>query len=203
MISCASCWFLQDDDLSSAITVLQDVADATCTQEPFSPSHPTSQLALTTSPVSTITVSTDILDDYSSEWASVHQAHAEPEDSPQIAGERLGADGKIEHCCDEDRPGPGPEIEIMAEPGSFVTIGYFIETVHPWLRGLESRLRAAKGVVYCVPLEPDIPMFVWPNNGNQLRIGSGKQTKINPAYNWTNLAKMAGNMQRKRHAADT
>lgn len=193
-------WFLQDDDPSSAITVLQDAADATSTQEPYSPNHPISRLALTTSPVSAITVSIDILDDYSVEWTFVHQVHAEPEDSPENTGERFDADGKIEHCCDEDRPGTGPEIEIMAAPGSFVTIGQFVETVHPWLRELESLLRAAKGVIYCVPLEPDVPMFVWPNNVSQLRIGSGKQMKVSLAYNWANLAKMAASMQRKRDA---
>jgi hypothetical protein len=194
-------WFLRSDDLASSITVLEDPKDPDSTQTPYSSTHPISQCALTNPPVSAITVSTDRLDDYTQNWTYVHNIHAEPEDSPHHEGERYDAEGVIEYCCEQDRPGPGPRVEVKAAPGDFVTIGKFIEVVHPWLRGLDDQLRAAQGVVSCWPLDPAIEMYVWPRLG-QLGIltGEGKTPK-NWVYQWKMLAKLAVNAQRRNDEA--
>lgn len=195
-------WFLQTDDLNNSITVLRDATDAVSTQEPYSPAHPVSQASLTTPPISSVTVSIEILNDYSAEWIGVHREHAEPEDSPDHSGERFDAEGIIEHCCDQDRPGSGPRVEITAEPGRFVTIGQFVEIVHPWLRSLDGQLRAAKGVQNSWPLNADVPLCVWPSTPSPLRIaGRDGQTAENWAYEWTLLARTAATTQRLRHGA--
>jgi hypothetical protein len=193
-------WFLRSDDPASSIIVLQDPKNPNSAQTPYSPTHPVSQCALTNPPISAITISTDVLDDYSSDWIDAHR-HAEPEDSPDHDGERFDEYGYVEHCCQQDRPGPGPQIEIIAAPGEFVTIGRFIEVVHPWLRGLDDTLRAAHGVVCCWPLDPAIEMYVWPGIG-QLGIHSGESmSPENWIYEWEMLAEMASNLQRRNDEA--
>ena len=188
-------WFLsKDDPPSSAIAVVQDATDENSTQEPYSPTHPITQLSLTTPPVSAITVSMDVLNEYAKEWVSVHREHADPEDDcPDHDGARFDAEGEVEYCCNQARPGPGPQIEVVAlEPGRFVTIGDFVETVHPWLRSLDGQLRAAAGVVSCWPLDPAVPICVWPTNASPLHIyGHGGMTPDNWAYEWKLLAKTA------------
>lgn len=87
--------------------------------------------------------------------------HAEPEDSPDHENERVDADGRVEHCCNQDRPRPVPCVKVVAD-SEFVTIGRFIETVHPWLRSLDDQLRAAQGVCICSPLESAVDMYVQP-----------------------------------------
>jgi hypothetical protein len=194
-------WFLRSDDLASSISVLEDPKDPNSAQTPYSSTHPVSQCALTNPPVSAITVSTDVLDDYSVDWTYTHNMHAEPEDSPDHDGERFDEEGRVEHCCQQDRPGPGPQIEVIAAPGEFVTIGLFIEVVHPWLRGLDDALRAGQGVVSCWPLDPAIEMYVWPRLG-QLGIltGEGKKSS-NWVYQWESLAKLAMHTQRRNDDA--
>lgn len=195
-------WSLKSDDQQSSITVLQDATDANSTQEPYSPAHPVAQASLTTPPISSIAVSVEILNDYRAEWIGVHREHAEPEDSPDHSGERYDAEGVIEYCCEQDRPGTGPRVEITAEPGHFVTIGRFIEIVHPWLRSLDGQLRAAKGVQNSWPLNADIPLCVWTSTLSPLRIaGRDGQTAENWAYEWTLLARTAATTQRLRHEA--
>jgi hypothetical protein len=195
-------WFLRSDDLASSISVLEDPKDPNSTQTPYSPTHPVAQCALTNPPVSAITVSTDVLDDYSTDWTYTHNMHAEPEE-PDCDGSipRFDEEGRVEHCCQQDRPGPGPQIEVIAAPGEFVTIGRFIEVVHPWLRGLDDTLRAGQGVVSCWPLDSAIEMYVWPRLG-QLHIDTGEgKTPKNWIYEWEMLAKMATNLQRRNDDA--
>lgn len=189
-------WFLSKDDPPSAIAVVQDATDENSTQESYSPTHPISQLSLTTPLVSAITVSMDVLDEYAGEWVSVHSEHADPEDDcPDHDGARFDAEGEVDYCCNQDRPGPGPQIGVVAkQPGHFVTIGDYVETVHPWLRSLDSQLRAAAGVVSCWPLDPAVPICVWPTSASPLRVhGYEGMTPDNWAYQWKLLAKTARN----------
>ncbi|KAM0716234.1 hypothetical protein Q7P37_007679 [Cladosporium fusiforme] len=195
-------WFLQNDNPCSAITIIQDPSVASSAQGPYSPAHPISQLPLTTTPVSAITVSVGILDEYANKWISVHREHAEPEDSPDHDGERFDVEGRVEYCCHQERPGPGPRVEVVAEPGHFVTIGQFVGIVHPWLRGLDNQLRAAKGVQSCWPLDPAVDMYVWPTSWSPLRVsGREGQTAQNRAYEWAQLARTAASTLRLRNEA--
>lgn len=191
-------WSLKGDDLYSSIAILYHATDANSPKEPYSPSHPISQSALTSPPVSAITVSIEILNDYAADWIGVHREHAEPEDSPDHDGERFDTEGIVEHCCGQDRPCPGPRIQIVAD--DFVSIGQFVEVVHPWLRGLDGQLRAAKGVQTCWPLDPAVDMYVWPSGPSPLRIaGREGQTAENWEYEWALLARTAAVTRRLRH----
>lgn len=184
-------WSLKSDSLRASIAILQDASDANSPSEPYSPAHPVSQTALTSPPVSALTVSIEILDDYATKWIEVHREHAEPDESPDHSGERFDAQGIIEHCCGQDRPGPGPCLEVIAD--RLVTIGQFVEAV-----------RAAKGVRNCWPLAPVVDMYVWPSSLNPLRIaGREEQTTKNWAYEWAVLAKTAAITQRLRDEAVT
>jgi hypothetical protein len=195
-------WFLEKDDLSSAIAVIQDVTDENSTQEPYSPTHPISQLSLTTPLVSAITVSMNVLDEYAREWAWVHREHADSEGCLDHEGARFDAEGEVEYCCNQDKPGPGPQIEVVTEPGYFVIIGKFVETVHPWLRSLDDQLRAVGGVVSCWPLDPAIPICVWPTNPSPLRVhGHEGMTPDNWVYHWKLLANTARKALQVRNEA--
>lgn len=195
-------WSLKSDSLRNSIAILQDATDANSPSEPYSPAHPVSQSALTSPPVSALIVSIEILDDYATRWVEVHCEHAEPDDSPDHSDERFDAQGIIEHCCGQDRPGPGPQLEVVTD--GLVTIGQFVEAVHPWLRGLDSQLRAAKGVRNCWPLDPVVDMYVWPSSPSPLRIaGREGQTTENWAYEWALLARTAATTRRLRDEAVT
>ena len=194
-------WFLSDHDppssaIATNITIIRDATDSDSPQEPYSPTHPISNLPLTSPPVSSITVSLEILDEYAQEWISVHREHADPEEDdccPDHDAARFDAEGTVEYCCNQDKPGPGPQIEVVAEqPGAFVTIGNFVKVVHPWLRSLDGQLRAAKGVVSCWPLDSAVPICVWPTSTSPLRIhGHEGMRPDNWAYDWDLLAKTA------------
>jgi hypothetical protein len=124
----------------------------------------------------------------------VHEVRAEPEDSPETSGERFDTNGWVDRCCDQDRPGPGPQIKVVAELGSLVTIGQFIKAVHLWLRCLESHLRHAEGVVCCWLLELNIPMFVWSTDISVLTMSSGKQM-IRSGRTWLRLQPKTSQLQ--------
>jgi hypothetical protein len=156
-------WSLTSDDPYDCISILQDAKDALSPQESYSIEHPINQQPATHPPVSSITISVDMLDQYESDWIDAHQPHADPEDFEDQSGlmcPRFDSDGCVNRCCGQDRPGPGPRLQLVAKDGEFVSIGYYVNTVHVWLRGMDSLLRAAEGVVSCWPLEPEYHMIV-------------------------------------------
>lgn len=121
--------------------------------------------------------------------------HAEPEDSPGHEIERFDAEGRVEHCCDQDRPGPGPRIEFVADSG-FVTIGRFIEVEHSWLWILDDQLRAAQGVCICSPLDSAVDMYVRPGVLSPIEICGGEaKRKENLDDEWAQLAEMIFKME--------
>lgn len=184
-------WYLQSDDLSDAVKILQDARDVDSTQEPYSTKHPICKSAVTWPPVSSVTVSIGVLDDYEGSWVESHAPHADPGEEEYEA--RFDGEGRVNYCCGQDRPGAGPKVKVVAnEPEGFVTIGQFIETVHPWLRELDGQIRAAKGVVSCWPLDPDVVLFVRPTRISPLWIlDTEAWTSENWAYQWKGLAGIA------------
>lgn len=195
-------WFIKKDtSLYNSITVIQDVFDSQSAQEPYSASHPISRAALTDPPVSAITVSVDTLDDYSPDWDYWHSEHAGPEGNH---GEIFDAEGELEHCCGQDLPGPGPTLDIVAEPGAFVTIGQLIETVHPWLQRLDSQLRWALNIYGGEPLDSAVDLFVRPGRLTPLCVQkAGGRKPENWADDWAQAARGARNAQRIREQAKT
>lgn len=135
-------WTLGSDSLYSSITILKDATNANSPQEPYSPTHPVSQSALTSPPVSALIVSIEILDDYATKWIEVHREHAEPEDSPDHNDELFDAEGILEHCCGQDRPGPGLRLEIVAD--DLVTIGQCASMAARARQPVTSRQRRAE-----------------------------------------------------------
>ena len=53
-----------------------------------------------------------------------------------------------------------------------MTIGEFIDVVHPWVRSLDAALRAAMGVYASCPHEPDVGLCVCPASltGGRVRV---------------------------------
>lgn len=184
-------WYLSSAALSASIQILQDATNAASPQQPYTSTHPIRKAALTKPPVSSIKVSIEVLDDYPSAWTAAHQPHAEPDDEENKA--LFDAEGRVHYCCDQHRPRSGPQLEISAGPEEFVTIGQFVEIVHPWLRELEGQIRAAKGVVNCWPLDSSVEMFVRPTVVSPLWIMDGEGwTSENWAYTWGQVAGVAG-----------
>jgi hypothetical protein len=187
-------WFIKKDTyLQDSITVIKDVTDSESAQEPYSSSHPISQAALTYPPVSTVTISVDTLDEYSPNWDYEHSKHAMPEGSPYSTGARFDDEGELEHCCGQDLPDPGPTLKIVAEPGAFVTIGQFIETVHLWLQELDGQLRWALNLYGDgEPLDSAVDLYIWPGPLTPLRVlKAGGRKPENFAHDWAQIARMA------------
>jgi hypothetical protein len=156
-------WSLTSNNPNECISILQDAKDARFPQEPYLVDHPINQQPATHPPVSSITISIDMLDQYESDWIDAHKPHADPEDfefqnDPMCP--KLDSDDCVNRCCGQDRSGPGPRLELIATGGEFISIGYYVNTVHAWLRGIDSLLRAAEGVVSCWPLGPEYHMIV-------------------------------------------
>lgn len=183
-------WYLSNDAPSASIQILQDATNASSPQQSYTSTHPICKSALTEPPVSSIKVSVEVLNDYPSNWISAHQPHASPDDDENKA--LFDAEGRVSYCCNQHRPSAGPAIEISAPPGEFVTIGLFIDLVHPWLRELDSQIRAAKGVVKCWPLDGGMEMFVRPTVVSPLWVMDGEGwTGENWAYTWRQVAGIA------------
>lgn len=138
--------------------VLQDATNPESTQEPYQQSdyttHPISASALTDPPISCIIVSIHALNEYEDDWLDSHEPHAD-------TGLGHYRNEELIDCCGENRPGPGPTLLVQVPPASFLTIGRFIEVVHPWMSSLEGQIRAARGVHRGRPLPAEVEMFVW------------------------------------------
>lgn len=172
-------WILRSDEMSNSIFILNDPTDSASGEEPYTPTHPICDTALTCPPVSSIIVSVESLDQYTSDWLEWHnEYHFDDQDGSP----RFDAQGRIERCCGEDRPGPGPQLEIVAEEGHFVTVGQFVNTLHPWLWSLDGQLRAAAGVVNTWPLDPahDFIVRAW---SSPIRVADTKSWK-SENYTW-------------------
>jgi hypothetical protein len=166
-------WHLQSPNPTSSITVLQDALDANSLQESYSPVHPIAQAPLTNPPVLSITISVESLDEQAAKWTWVHSQHAADSPDNHTQGSRFDAQGILQHCCGEARPAPSPMLQVVAsQPGRFVTIGDFIDVVHPWLRGLDAALRTAMGVYASCPLDKSVGLWVCPTSlvGGRLRV---------------------------------
>ncbi|KAK6002720.1 hypothetical protein QM012_001470 [Aureobasidium pullulans] len=161
-------WFLRSDETSQSIFILDDPTDLDSSEEPYSSTHLICGTALTCPAVSSIIVSVDSLDEYANDWIEAHEPHASPD--------QFDEQGRVQRCCGEDRPGPGPRLEIVAEGGSFVTVGQFVDTVHSWLHRRDGQLRAAAGVVHAWPLDPahDFVVRAW-----------SSPIRVAPIKNWT------------------
>jgi hypothetical protein len=81
------------------------------------------------------------------------------ESSPYHSGERFDAKGEVIYYYGHDKPGPGLTLEIVAEPGPFVTIDQFVEIVHQWLHEINGQLRWALSMhSYCEPLDSAVDL---------------------------------------------
>lgn len=141
-------WNLNSDDISDSILILDDPTNGDSDGEPFSSTHRICELASHCPAVSSIVVSIESLNNYANEWIYTHKVHGYPVDfdeeewGPPI----LDSEGVAIRCCGEDRPAQGPKLEIVAEAGHFVTVGQFVDAVHPWLRGLKGQFNSAANV---------------------------------------------------------
>jgi hypothetical protein len=156
-------WRLTSDSPNDCISILQDATKADSPLVLYSADHPINQQSATHPPVSSMIISIYMLDEYRSDWIDAHQSHADPEDfddqnDPMCP--KFDSDGWLNHCCGENRPGPGPRLELVARDGGFISIGDYVKTVHAWLREMDDLLRAAEGVVSCWPLDQEYHMIV-------------------------------------------
>jgi hypothetical protein len=112
-------WHLQSPNPTSSITVLQDALDANSLQGAYSPAHPIAQAPLTNPPVLSITISVESLDEHAAKWTWVHSQHVHQRtaDSPnddRTRNSHFDAQGILQHCCGEPRPGPSPALQVVA-----------------------------------------------------------------------------------------
>ena len=156
-------WFLTSDNPNDCIFILQDAKDAQSAQKPYTADRPINQQPATHPPVSSMNISIDLLDQYQSDWLDAHGPHADADDfhdqnDPMCP--KFDSEGCLSRCCGQDRPGPGPRLEIVADDGQFVSIGMYVNSVHAWLRGMDGMLRAAEGVMSCWPLDTEFQFIV-------------------------------------------
>jgi hypothetical protein len=188
-------WRLTSDDPNECISILRDAKDAYSTLEPFSADHPINQQPVTHPPVSSMTIYIYMLDEYQFDWIDAHQPHADPDDfddqtDPMCPS--FDSDGCVNRCCGENRPGPGPRLELVAQDGGFISIGNYVDIVHAWLRGMDDLLRAAEGVVSCWPLEQEFHMIVHIFSLTCLMLMSTQtMTPENYQWEWEEIASVA------------
>ncbi len=162
-------WYLSGPILAK-IHVLESAFDATSPQSPYQQSpdsdsfHSISTSPISYPPVSSITVTVGLLDNWAESWEDVHIHCAEPE------RERVTTlpDGTkhLERCCGTDRPGPSPSLTVTAGGGDlgpgFVTIHDYVTAVHPWLLAHEADIRLAIGAYPKFSLKAEFEIFVYP-----------------------------------------
>lgn len=156
---CRLRWYLKGT-LSESIRVLRDASDPNSPQDPYqtgTDTHAICTSSLTEPPISSVLISIRQLDYYASDWNDVHERHHDPEDTKNLIMDHVG----ILRCsCGHVRPLPGPSLLVQAEPGQFLTIGKYVDVVHPWLIKLEGHIRVAHDVWSDWPLDQKYEIWV-------------------------------------------
>jgi len=188
-------WSLTSDNPNDCIIILEDAKNSQSRQDPYSADHTINQQPATHPPVSSMSISVDLLDQYQPDWIDAHEPHADPDDFPNQDDHLcpiFDDENTITRCCGQDRPKPGPRLELLAPKGHFVSIRQYINTVHTWLRSMDDLLRAAEGVVSCWPLELEYHFIVPVASFSCLMLES-TQTWTSEDYSreWEQAAEMA------------
>lgn len=184
-------WYLSGP-ISAKIHVLESASDATSPQSPYQPSpnldsfHSISASPISDPPVSSITVTVSVLDNWTESWEDVHIHCAEPE------RERVTTlpDGtkQLERCCGTDRPGPGPSLTVTAGHGDsnpgFVTIHDYIMAVHPWLLAHEADIRLAIGEYPKFALRAEFEIFLYPKILSSLSLKNTRDMRGENKERW-------------------
>ncbi|KAH0358798.1 hypothetical protein KCU65_g10185, partial [Aureobasidium melanogenum] len=140
-------WNLNSDNVSDSIFVLDGPTNAESKGEPYSSTYQICESASHCPPVSSIIISVENLDEYADQWIEAHGLHADSNAFDEDCGPPcFDSEDVVQRCCGENRPGEGPRLEIVAEPGHFITVGQYVNEVHPWLRQLKGQLRGAASV---------------------------------------------------------
>ncbi|KAK0751250.1 hypothetical protein B0T18DRAFT_485895 [Schizothecium vesticola] len=148
--------------VSSAIFVIDSAIDYTSPQQPYySPSHPggvhpIASEPATHPPVSSMRLTVMELDRWADNWDMAHGEH-----EPLFCSQEFDEDNLLVRCCGQGRPGPGPHLDIPASTQPFIMVNDIIEAVHPWLLGLEDKIRMARGLPDG-PLKKGFEIYVSP-----------------------------------------
>jgi hypothetical protein len=137
-------WCLSSNPTSPAVFVVDDPADVNRTGngEAFTPENPIAAALVSERPISAMTISVDLLDNFYGSW---HELHYEDDPPGDYDSEPRPPFKKRCNSCNEDAPRPsGPRLFIQAPSRyHFITVGQYVREVLPWLKGLEPPIRRA------------------------------------------------------------
>lgn len=191
-------WYLSGP-LSTHVKVLSSAVDSTSPQSPYQTNsttfHPISNSPVSDPPVSSITVTVRLLDEWAEDWAEAHDGDIDG-DQEWTTTEPDGVTTRLLVRCDgEDRPGPGPSLTVSASSSSsrlFVTVHDYIMAVHPWLLALDAEIRSAIGVSHSVPLPARFGVYVRPSSLSPLRLWDEKMMGPRASEaDWVRVAALA------------
>lgn len=135
--------------------------------------HALAASSLTEPKISSITVQVSELEVWEDDWYERHCQHSDPDGDygpdfewhafPDWDPDVDEGEMQLVKCCGEPRP-RNKKASLTVTPArdgqGFVTLHDYLSAVHPWLMGLRSELRAAMGVMYDRPLEPNEQLSV-------------------------------------------
>jgi hypothetical protein len=155
--------------LTTSISIMSSPHNPDSLEPYFQPGtstwHPISQLSLTKTKISSITVEVYELEMWEEQWLDMHRGHSEPDSGKEngvgaLWGELSDYDEEEdeegegegeEHlllCCGEKRP-RRKAVSVVVKPAAshgFVTIHDYLSTVHPWLMSLWEDILGAIGM---------------------------------------------------------
>ncbi|GAM91157.1 hypothetical protein ANO11243_092040 [Dothideomycetidae sp. 11243] len=149
--------------LADCIEIAQDAKDPESTCRPYIMDDKTDAIAdvpATEPPLSSITAHLSDLDMDEDVWEEEHLEHADDDDLSvrlaELPPDEYGRPWtRLVQCCYEQRPAKGPTLTVAPSSKPYVTIGDYINQVHPWLQTLKSRVFVAKNRLNGRPLPAD------------------------------------------------
>lgn len=154
---------------------------------------------LTFPKVSSITVRVTDLENYEDDWYERHSSHSDPDGDhgpdvewqafPDWDPEVDEGEMQLVRCCGQLRP-RGKNASLVVKPKEegtgFVTLGDYLEAVHPWLMNLRDDLVAAMSNLYDKPLDRDTELSINSNALDALTVEM--EVNRNPAQSATSGA---------------
>jgi hypothetical protein len=140
-------WCLSSDTAVPAVFVADDPADTFRAGhgQPFTSDNPIAAASIGERPVSAMTVSLHILDDYYESWDMLHYEDDLQGDYEDYDSKPRPRYKKRCNFCNQNAPWPdGPKLFIQAPSRyHFVTVGQYVAEFLPWLKRLEPVIRRA------------------------------------------------------------
>ncbi|KAK2595335.1 hypothetical protein QQS21_006935 [Conoideocrella luteorostrata] len=184
-------WQVKDGPLSQAIQVLEDATNSASAQQPYQSEsgvvHDVARASLCSPPISSITVMVDILNGLNEE--KFDEALEEEDDHDYD---------------DDDGEWKGPTMTVKPSGEGFVTVGDYVNAVHPWLMSLREDYLREYAMLHGEdePLPSDTEVWLVPMRIDMLSFLDSETEEPPFTDIWNMVAKFAYNTIHKKESQD-